>query len=668
MTRTAVRSLGTVLALLLPLAAQGAASGGNAVEQDAAARLGALPAVYSASLSADGKRLVLVGPGEGRNTSAVVVDLDAVKLTQVARADAAPLNIRRCGWSANDRVVCVLTGLTDYQGLRVPVSRMMSVDAQGKNAVQLGQRNTRTQQGMRQSDGGIVDWLNGVDGSVLLARTYVPEQGTGARAARTEEGLGVDRMDTRTGKVANIERADREVVNYLSDGAGHIRLKTTTKASGAGFLTGNYRHFYRKVNETEWQELGISKVQNQGERGLVPLAVDSTINAAYFLEPLDGRDALYRIALDGSMQRELVFAHPEVDVDGLETVGRSGRVIGANYVTDRARIEYFDPTYKAVAQSLAKALPKLPLVRIEAANADEQVLLVSAGSDVDPGHFYILNRSRNSLQEILLARPALKGVTLSPMQAITYPAKDGTSIPGYLTLPPGVTSARNLPALVMPHGGPSSRDAWGFDWLAQFFAQRGFAVLQPNFRGSAGYGDQWYMNNGFQNWKTAIGDVTDAGRWLVSQGIADANKLAIFGWSYGGYAALQSNVLDPDLFKAVVAVAPVTDLAMLKNQSLNFTNSRLQRDFIGSGPHITEGSPAANAAAFKAPVLMFHAEGDFNVNIAQSREMDKRLRIARKPVELVVYPPELEHSLLDGAIRADLLRKADAFLRMHLKL
>jgi dipeptidyl aminopeptidase/acylaminoacyl peptidase len=219
----------------------------------------------------------------------------------------------------------------------------------------------------------------------------------------------------------------------------------------------------------------------------------------------------------------------------------------------------------------------------------------------------------------------------------------------------------------MPHGGPAARDEWGFDWLSQYFAQRGFVVLQPNYRGSSGYGDDWYMENGFQSWKISIGDVRDGGKWLVSQGMADASKLAIFGWSYGGYAALQVNALDGDLFKAVVAVAPVTDLALLKTQAQAYTSSHVVEEFVGNGPHVAEGSPTQNVAKFKAPVLMFHGDMDLNVDIAQSRKMDKSLRGAGKSSQLIVYP-KLEHSLVNGEVRADLLRKTDVFLRSALKL
>jgi dipeptidyl aminopeptidase/acylaminoacyl peptidase len=312
-------------------------------------------------------------------------------------------------------------------------------------------------------------------------------------------------------------------------------------------------------------------------------------------------------------------------------------------------------------------MPKLPLIDFASASANEQILLVRASSDVDPGHWYIFDRTKKTLVEAITQRAGLRGRKLSNVTAISYPAADGTQIPAYLTLPPGITDAKGLPAIVMPHGGPAARDEWGFDWLAQFFAQRGFVVLQPNFRGSAGYGDQWFVQNGFQSWKISIGDICDGGRWLVKQGIADSSKLAIFGWSYGGYAALQSNVMDPNLFKAVVAVAPVADLALLKNESMLWTSWKIEADYIGSGPHIKEGSPAQNAGSFVAPVLMFHGTMDLNVDIDQSRRMDKELRSAGKSSELIVYP-DLEHSLRDETARADMLRRSEAFLRKQLRL
>ena len=187
-------------------------------------------------------------------------------------------------------------------------------------------------------------------------------------------------------------------------------------------------------------------------------------------------------------------------------------------------------------------------------------------------------------------------------------------------------------------------------------------MLQPNFRGSAGYGDAWFQRNGFQSWKVAIGDVVDAGRWLVKEGIADPGKLAIVGWSYGGYAALQSNVVAPDLFKAAVAIAPVTDLEQLLRDELDYSSGRLVQDFIGSGPHLREGSPAQNAAAIKAPVMLFHGTLDRNVLVNQSKRMSDRLRSAGRDPQLVIYDG-LDHQLEDDTARADMLRRSDQFIR-----
>ena len=252
-------------------------------------------------------------------------------------------------------------------------------------------------------------------------------------------------------------------------------------------------------------------------------------------------------------------------------------------------------------------------------------------------------------------------MTLATVSPVTYPARDGAQVPGYLTLPPGHESARGLPAIVMPHGGPSARDEWGFNWLVQYYAARGYAVLQPNYRGSSGYGDAWFAHNGFQSWESAISDIIDAGHWLVAQGV-DPAKLGIVGWSYGGYAALQSAVVEPSLFRAVVAIAPVTDLTAFKETYRFYTNFRVVEDFVGVGPHVKEGSPIEHADRIKCPVLLVHGKADLNVPYAQSQRMDERLAAAGVKHEFLSFE-SLDHQLEDSAARAEVLSRSDAFLR-----
>jgi dipeptidyl aminopeptidase/acylaminoacyl peptidase len=213
----------------------------------------------------------------------------------------------------------------------------------------------------------------------------------------------------------------------------------------------------------------------------------------------------------------------------------------------------------------------------------------------------------------------------------------------------------------MPHGGPSARDYWGFDPLVQFLAARGYAVLQPQYRGSAGFGDDWLGENALKNWRTAIADISTSARWLASQGIADPDRLAIFGWSYGGYAALQSAVVDPNLYKAVIAVAPVTDFTMLKEDYVGFTSAELVARDIGSGPNLVEGSPLRRVAEIRAPVLLVHGDLDANVAIRHSEKMAGALRSAGKQVDFLAYRG-LDHYLQDSAVRTEMLTKAGQLL------
>jgi dipeptidyl aminopeptidase/acylaminoacyl peptidase len=219
--------------------------------------------------------------------------------------------------------------------------------------------------------------------------------------------------------------------------------------------------------------------------------------------------------------------------------------------------------------------------------------------------------------------------------------------------------------VVLPHGGPEARDEWGFDWLAQYLANLGYAVLQPNFRGSGGYGDQWLQQNGFRSWRTSIGDINAGARWLAAQGIGDPNRMAILGWSYGGYAALQAGATEPSLFKAIVAIAPVTDLQQAKDDFRNYTNARNAAEYIGTGPHIREGSPLRNVSAITAPVLLVHGNRDLNVPVIHSRRMDEALRAANNRSELLLFEG-LEHDLADSSARVQMLQRIGTFLATSL--
>ncbi|MEY4239919.1 MAG: hypothetical protein RL339_2520 [Pseudomonadota bacterium] len=641
-----------------------------AIGQDAIAlaqKFGALESIRQLSMSPGGNHVSIVAPDKAGGQVLYLADLTAPGLPKAIMRQSQPdQQLRWCEFATDVRLVCMVTLQMDEGGRTLNFSRLFSMGIDGLDVKQLSGRESNRALGRVLYGGGIIDWdLPGKPGKVLMTRIFLPQDTSGSNIRAKGEGLGVEEVDVTTLSRRVVEKPRTEASEYISDGHGNVRIMGITPRDADGYLRGKVSYSFRKPDSREWD--GLTKVV-QGEAGLwdgfEPYAVDSTRNVAYGFDNKDGFSALYAVTLDGLGGKELVLGRSDVDVDALVHIGPSNRVVGASYATERRMIEFFDPELKKLAAALGKALPGKPSVSFVDSSADESKLLLFASSDIDPGRFYRYDKATRSLAELLPVRGELAGMKLAEMKPITFAAGDGTQIPGYLTLPPGSTGStgKGLPAIVMPHGGPGSRDEWGFDWLVQYFAQRGFAVLQPNFRGSAGYGNAWFRRNGFQSWRTAVGDVNDAGRWLISQGIAAPGKLGIFGWSYGGYAALQSSVLDPELFKGIVAVAPVTDLEGLRAERIDYADYPLVDRLIGTGPHIREGSPARNAGQIKAPVLLFHGDLDTNVKITQSRLMADRLKDAGKQVELVEFR-KLDHYLQDNAARARLLAQSDAFLR-----
>jgi len=632
-----------------------------------AERFGALPQVEQMSLSPDGKKIAMISRQANARSTLVVADTTTGgDLNGILSSPSAEERLSLCNWASDARLICNIHIRANLGGKLLSFLRPIAVNADGSKVLQLTPSTSGRSMGVAQFGGQLIDFnVAGKPGHVLMTRNFVPETGTGTLVQRSGEGLGVEDIDVTSGARRTLEAPRKQATTYITDGQGNVRIMGLSFVGNTGYLTGDSKFFYRSSSDGDWNPLSVASMVNNTSVGFVPEAVDAAKNVAYgFDVDADGLTKLFTVALDGSARRELVLSHAGVDVDELITFGRTQRIIGASYATDRRLAEYFDPVLSKLSTALSKVLPGNPTISFVDASADEKQIIIIASSDTNPGVFYLYDRDTHRLGEIVHYRPNLAGATLAEMKPVMFPAGDGTMIPGYLTVPPG-SSGKNLPAIVMPHGGPSARDEWGFDWLVQFYAARGYAVLQPNYRGSSGYGAGWYQQNGFKSWKIAIDDVDDAGRWLLKEGIAAPGKLAIVGWSYGGYAALQSQVVAPDLYKAVVAIAPVTDLEALRQESQGFINFKIVDQAVGRGPHIESGSPARHADSFKAPVLLFHGDRDQNVAVSESRTMNNRLKSAGKSVEYVEFP-NLDHQIVDAAARAKLLALSDEFLRKAL--
>jgi len=630
---------------------------------DLARRLGSRPDVLQVSLSPSGKQIAYITPA-GRGERVMAVDVDkGGDPHPILAVDQPGGHLIWCKWPTETQLICSLRLTAPFGDALIGWSRLYVVNSDGSGSKMLDPDSARTV-GISQYGGTVLAYdVKGESNKVLVSHPVYDQQKTGSLIGHTHGGLEVDELDVTNMQRHQVEQLRENAGGYITDENGKVRMMLTVPEDTQGYLTTDQiTYLYRPANSSTYQLLA----PKTEIKDLEIEAIDSANNRAIGIGRVDGFLKVLGISLDGTGTVTTLLQEPGTDVNELIRIGRSNRVVGASYATDRRTVQFFDPELKALVDALQKALGGNSLLEIVDASRDESRLLILDRSDGNPGMTYLYDKATKQLQELLPLRDGTEGLKLSPMRAIAYKAADGTSIPAYLTLPPGVTSPRGLPAIVMPHGGPEARDEWGFDWMAQFYAQRGFAVMQPNFRGSAGYGEAWMHDNGFKSWKIAIGDLNDAGRWLVSQGIADPRKLAVVGWSYGGYAALQAAATSPDVFKAVVAVAPVTDLDLLRNDARNFTNFKIVSDFLGHGD-VDEGSPTKQAKNIIAPVMLVHGTLDEQADEKHSELMEGALKGVGRPPEFLKFDG-LGHSLSDSAARIKLLSESDAFLRKSLGL
>jgi len=274
------------------------------------------------------------------------------------------------------------------------------------------------------------------------------------------------------------------------------------------------------------------------------------------------------------------------------------------------------------------------------------MLIISATSDRDPGTYYLLDVSKMELRELLRINSRVDPSKMSQMKAITYKARDGMEIHAFLTLPAGKIP-KMLPLVVVPHGGPyGPRDSWGWDPEAQFLASRGIAVLQPNFRGSGGYGEA-YEEAGYKQWGLAMqDDLTDGALWLINQGIVNPKKVGIYGGSYGGYAAMMGIIKEPQLFKCAVNYVGVTSISILFEGFEDYPESAkrsLERRFghpVKDAKYMSENSPISLVDAIQAPVLMAYGFFDPRVKLEHGEVLYKEMKSKGKDVEYIVSKNE----------------------------
>ncbi len=344
------------------------------------------------------------------------------------------------------------------------------------------------------------------------------------------------------------------------------------------------------------------------------------------------------------------------------------RLAGFSYQDDWVTYDYTDPVLKQMADALPEIMGAGYRSNIVSYAEDPRKMIVYGESPTDAGSYYFIDFSTAEMVA-LAGNYDLPEAWITQKKPIHYKAADGLDIHAYLTLPP-FKEAKNLPLIVLPHGGPQVRDYINFDWQAQVLASRGYAVLQPNYRGSAGYGADFVTAGHGQFGRKMQTDLSDGVRDLVRQGLVDPKRVAIFGASYGGYAALAGATLDPGIYTCAVAVAGVTDpksfIDFVDKNSASFHSSAVMywKQFMGDPNTYDEISPVKQATKASCPILLLHGTDDTVVPITQSQRMEKALKAAGKPVEFITYKGQTHWEDI-GSLRIDMMNSAIAFIQRY---
>jgi dipeptidyl aminopeptidase/acylaminoacyl peptidase len=465
-----------------------------------------------------------------------------------------------------------------------------------------------------------------------------------------------------TGERKLVRQNTEKIASWVFDRAGKLRLALRTKDNGDSELL--------RVNDTGFEQVYECTVfETCG-----PLQFHKDNNRVYLVTNRGEPDLMRLVVFDPQTRKEeIVEADPENQVDFGRAVfsEKTGDLIATAYVGDRTRIYFRDKEYAAEYEWLKKQMPGKELT-LAGSTQDERRWMIVASSDVEPGERYLWDRDKKSLTRQYRVFEKLPREHLAQMKAISYKSSDGLLVPAYLTLPKGVPP-RNLPTLAVPHGGPWGRDVFGYSAMAQFFANRGYAVLQPNFRASTGYGEK-FLNAGNNEWGQKMqDDITWGVKHLVNEGIADPKRIGIIGGSYGGYATLAGLAFTPDLYAAGVSIVGPSNLITLLQSIPPYWEAGRKMFHVRMGDPTTpagkkqleQQSPLNAAGKIKTPLLVVQGANDPRVKKAESDQIVVALRDRGFPVEYIVAPDE-GHGFQRPVNNMAMYAAIEKFLAKHL--
>lgn len=625
------------------------------------------PAFSQPALSPDGRRLaVLAVAKNGRKQLAVIETQNPAQGKVVAGFHDA--DIASFQWISDRRLVFQATDLTSGGGDQLAPG-LFAVDADGGDYRALVDREWRGTSGRRIGDRAL-PWYtflltpNPARNSDIVYVVQVEPRRPGMEPSPTT----LLQLDTRTGQSTNVSLgAPTGPGNWLVDETGQPRARVIPR-------DGRYTVHYRDPKDGAWRVIG--DFAQVGGEGFMPLQArkDGTLLVA----ATQGRDTTALWQYDPVARK--VIEPPVVSVEGFDFDGAllwddtKDRLLGVRVNGDGPGTVWLDPAMKDVQARIDALLPGLVNEISVPRRPAAPMLLVRSFSDTQPPVYALYNTESKALTRIARPYPGIDPKAMGRMDFVRYKARDGLMVPMYVTVPPAHFGKSRLPTVVLIHGGPWVRGShWGWDGEAQLLASRGYLVLEPEFRGSTGYGYA-HLKAGFGQWGgTMQDDVTDAVQWAIAQGLADSDRICAAGASYGGYATLMALAKEPKLFKCGVAWVGVTDIDLLFTASWTDVSDSARRYGYGvmigdprkDAEKLRAASPVAHAARITQPLLLAYGAQDLRVPLEHGRKFRDLVTPHNKNVEWVVYGDE-GHGWLKPETRLDFWTRVEKFLAANL--
>lgn len=618
-----------------------------------AAEFGKLPQIYDAAISPDGTKLAAyVNMNGGYGIGIYYIDGSgndpfAVGMTEGVK----PSWIR---WANNDIVLASIWQSQKYQSTPIVTGHIYTLDVNAKKGKILIEPKNRKGSASRLSDGpffrqfnnDVIDYLNNEPDHILMS--FSDENNSAPE---------VQKVNVRTGSYSRIKRGSTQIQEWYTDLRGEVRVGQGLRDSSKE----NWTLRIRDADDDKWS----SYIDYPGLDADTDIYGFTANPNEMVIGQYAGKDTLgfYIYDLGQKKVTRKLFHNDDYDAGSLIFNADGTDIVGASYVSDSKEIELFGKPETAL-QSLRQKHPGFSVDYVDS-TADYSKVLVNISSPSDAGGVFVLDTSTSKLQLVSALYEGFTAPELGLVISVKYTARDGQKIPAYVTLPPSVTDTpSNLPFIILPHGGPYARDSQRFDYLAQFFATRGYGVLQMNFRGSVGYGKN-FEEAGRKRWVAMQEDVEDGTRWLYEKGYADPSKTCIAGWSYGGYAALMGSIKNPDLYACTISMAGVTDLKDLMNDMKAYRFGALRvKKFLGGfedKDDVKDNSPVKRAEEMTGPVFLAHGTLDDRVHFDQYKRMKSALKKSSAKVTALEFKDE-DHFLSNQKNRIEFFEEVEEFL------